>query len=174
VLAPCWQIQWQESRVAVGLSASEAALLASSGRKAASSSGGPVSVRAMADTGDDDGLGLDEVLAALRHDLLAAQRDSDGENTGLAVREVEIELSVEVSRRVDARGEVSAKWFVLSGSASGEGSRERRSTNKITLTLGPVATGKDDGPTTAGGPVAGSDVSAGVIPRAVAENQDGT
>jgi hypothetical protein len=117
----------------------------------------------MADTGDDDGLGLDEVLAALRHDLLAAQRDSGGENTGLAVREVKIELSVEVSRRVDAKGEASAKWFVLSGSVSGEGSRERKSTNTITLTLGPIA---------ATGAVAGSDVSPGVIPRAVAENHE--
>ncbi len=131
-------------------------------------------MRAMADTGDeqDDGLGLDEVLAALRHDLLAAQRDSDGENTGLAVREVQIELSVEVSRRVNARGEASAKWFVLSGSVSGEGSRERRSTNTITLTLGPVAPAAGEEAPTTGGPVAGSDVSPGVIPRAVAENTD--
>jgi hypothetical protein len=125
---------------------------------------GPVTVRGMADTGDDDGLGLDEVLAALRHDLLAAQRESGGENTGLGVREVKIELSVEVSRRVDAKGEASAKWFVLSGSVSGEGSRERTSTNRITLTLGPIA---------AAGAVPGSDVSAGVIPRAVAENSEG-
>jgi hypothetical protein len=125
----------------------------------------------MADTGDDDGLGLDEVLAALRHDLLAAQRDSDGENTGLAVREVQIELSVEVTRHVDAKGEVGAKWFVLSGSASAGGSRDRTSTNRITLTLGPVGSAAGDVPTTAG-PVAGSDVSPGVIPRAVAENTD--
>lgn len=129
-------------------------------------------MRAMAD--EDDGLGLDEVLAALRHDLLAAQRDSDGENTGLAVREVQIELSVEVTRHVDAKGEVGAKWFVLSGSASAGGSRDRTSTNRITLTLGPVATGcGEDVPTTTAGPVAGSDVSPGVIPRAVAENSDG-
>lgn len=130
----------------------------------------------MADTGDgqdDDGLGLDEVLAALRHDLLAAQRASGEENTGLAVREVQIELSVEVSRHVDAKGEVGAKWFVLSGSASAGGSRDRTSTNKITLTLGPVTSSTDDS-LTAGGPVAGSDISPGVIPRAVAENPPGS
>lgn len=129
---------------------------------------GPVSVRGMADEDDQPGLGLDEVLAALRHDLLAAQRSSGEENTGLAVREVQIELSVEVSRHVDAKGEVGAKWFVLSGSASGGGSRGRTSTNRITLTLGPIA--PEGSPTTAGGPVAGSDISPGVIPRAVAEN----
>ncbi len=117
---------------------------------------------------DEPGLGLDEVLAALRHDLLAAQRSSGEENTGLAVREVQIELSVEVSRHVDAQGEVGAKWFVLSGSASAGGSRDRTSTNRITLTLGPVTT--EGSPTTTGGPVAGSDISPGVIPRAVAEN----
>jgi hypothetical protein len=125
----------------------------------------------MADTGDDEtGLGLDEVLAALRHDLLEAQRASDGENTGLAVREVQIELSVEVSRHVDAKGEIGAKWFVLSGSASGGGSRDRTSTNRVTLTLGPVTATPDEAPTTTGGPVAGSDVSPGVLPRAVADN----
>lgn len=133
---------------------------------------GTVSVRAVTDTGDgqdDDGLGLDEVLAALRHDLLTAQRASGEENAGLGVREVKIELSVEVTRRVNARGQASAKWFVLSGSVSGEGSRERKSTNRITLTLGPVQA-KPDGAATAGGPVAGSDISPGVLPRAVAEN----
>ncbi len=122
----------------------------------------------MADEDDQHGLGLDEVLAALRHDLLAAQRSSGEENAGLAVREVQIELSVEVTRHVDARGEIGAKWFVLSGSASGGGSRDRSSTNRVTLTLGPVA--PEGSPTTAGGPVAGSDISPGVIPRAVAEN----
>ena len=122
----------------------------------------------MADEDDQPGLGLDEVLAALRHDLLAAQRSSGEENAGLAVREVQIELSVEVSRHVDAKGEIGAKWFVLSGSASGGGSRDRTSSNTITLTLGPVA--PEGSPTPAGGPVAGSDVSPGVIPRAVAEN----
>lgn len=127
-------------------------------------------MRAMPDEDDQPGLGLDEVLAALRHDLLAAQRAGGEENTGLAVREVQIELSVEVTRHVDAKGEVGAKWFVLSGSASAGGSRDRTSTNRVTLTLGPVAP-DGNGPTTAG-PVAGSDVSAGVIPRAVAENPD--
>jgi hypothetical protein len=134
-------------------------------------------VRAVSDTGDsdDDGLGLDEVLAALRHDLLAAQRASGEENTGLAVREVQIELSVEVTRHVDAKGEVGAKWFVLSGSASAGGSRDRTSTNRITLTLGPVTPGPDEEvPTTTAGPVAGSDVSPGVIPRAVADTPPGS
>lgn len=135
-------------------------------------------VRAMADEGD--GLGLDEVLAALRHDLLAAQRASGGENTGLGVREVQIELEVEVTHHVDGEGRAGVKWFVLSGEASGRASRDRTSTNRITLTLGPVlssggAAGDGDAaevPTTSE-PVAGSDVSAGVIPRAVADTQLG-
>jgi hypothetical protein len=125
-------------------------------------------VRVMADTGDgqdDDGLGLDEVLKALRHDLLEAQRDGDAENTGLAVQTVEIELSVEVTRHVDAKGEVGAKWFVLSGSASGEASRDRTSTNRITLTLGPLSHGGDATPATTDRPIAGADVSAGVLPQ---------
>ena len=131
----------------------------------------------MADTGDgqdDGGLGLDEVLKALRHDLLEAQRDGDAENTGLAVQKVQIELSVEVTKHVNASGEVGAKWFVLSGSASGEASRDRTSTNRITLTLGPLSHGHDGTPATTDHPIAGSDVSSGVLPRAVAENPPGS
>ena len=131
----------------------------------------------MADTGDgqdDGGLGLDEVLKALRHDLLEAQRDGDAENTGLAVQKVQIELSVEVTKHVNASGEVGAKWFVLSGSASGEASRDRTSTNRITLTLGPLSHGHDGTPATTDHAIAGSDVSPGVLPRAVAENPPGS
>ncbi|MDL5155288.1 trypco2 family protein [Actinomycetospora termitidis] len=111
---------------------------------------------------EDPGLGLDTVLKALRHDLLAAQEDG-GPTTGLAVQSVEIELSVEVSRRIGANGEVGAKWFVLTASASGEGSRERTSTNRITLTLGPLSSGTDTTPATTERPIAGPDVSSGVI-----------
>ena len=131
----------------------------------------------MADTGDgrdDGGLGLDEVLKALRHDLLEAQRDGDAENTGLAVQKVQIELSVEVTKRVNASGEVGAKWFVLSGSASGEASRDRTSTNRLTLTLGPLSHGHAGTPATTDHAIAGSDVSSGVLPRAVAENPPGS
>ena len=134
-------------------------------------------MRGMVDRGDgqdDGGLGLDEVLKALRHDLLEAQRDGDAENTGLAVQKVQIELSVEVTRHVNASGEVGAKWFVLSGSASGEASRDRTSTNRITLTLGPLSSRprRDPGdhrPRRS----PDSDVSSGVLPRAVAEHPRG-
>lgn len=117
----------------------------------------------MADEEDEPGLGLDTVLKALRHDLLEAQRDGDGDNTGLAVQSVQIELSVEVTRHRNASGEVGAKWFVLSGSASGEVSRDRTNTNRITLTLGPLSSGTDATPATTERPIAGADVSAGVI-----------
>ena len=88
--------------------------------------------------GTDEGLGLDEVLLALRRDLVAARGRRD-EGYGLGVREVEIELAVEVRRRRDAKGSVGAKWFVLSGEVSGGGERERTDTHRIRLTLGPVA-----------------------------------
>jgi hypothetical protein len=88
--------------------------------------------------GTDEGLGLDEVLLALRRDLVAARGRRD-EGYGLRVREVEIELAVEVRRRRDAKGTVGAKWFVLSGNVSGSGERERTDTHRIRLTLGPVA-----------------------------------
>ena len=88
--------------------------------------------------GTDEGLGLDEVLLALRRDLVAARGRRD-EGYGLGVREVEIELAVEVRRRRDAKGSVGAKWFVLSGEVSGGGERERTDTHRIRLTLGPVS-----------------------------------
>lgn len=91
---------------------------------------------------DDPGLGLDEVLAALRHDLVAARDDAGGaDGYGLGVAEVEVELSVEVSRSVRGEGSVGAKWFVLSGDASGEASRDRSRAHRIKLTLRPTADG---------------------------------
>lgn len=92
------------------------------------------------DEEQEPGLGLDEVLAALRTDLVAA-RGHAGDEYGLGVREVEIELSVEVRRERSAEGSVGAKWFVLSGDAGGRVSREDTATHRIRLTLGPTAGG---------------------------------
>jgi hypothetical protein len=124
----------------------------------------------MADTGDegqaDEGLGLDEVLLALRRDLVAA-RGRRGEGYGLGVREVEIELAVEVRRRREAAGSVGAKWFVLSGDVSGRGERERSDTHRIKLTLGPVlpdAEERDPG----GETETGGETAAGVVGPAIA------
>jgi len=118
----------------------------------------------------DEGLGLDEVLLALRRDLVAA-RGRRGEGYGLGVREVEIELAVEVRRRREAEGSVGAKWFVLSGDVSGRGERERNDTHRIKLTLGPVLpdTGADprgaddDGDVETGAGVVGPAI-AGALP----------
>ncbi|HSK59389.1 MAG TPA: trypco2 family protein [Actinomycetospora sp.] len=124
----------------------------------------------MTDQGDvpvseDEGLGLDEVLLALRRDLVAARGRGDG-GYGLGVREVEIELAVEVRRSREAQGSVGAKWFVLSGDVSGRGERERTDTHRITLTLGPVlpvgeGAGEADDDT-------GGETAAGVVGPAIA------
>ncbi|MEJ2863056.1 trypco2 family protein [Actinomycetospora flava] len=116
------------------------------------------------DEGLDDGLGLDEVLLALRHDLVAA-RGRPGESYGLGVREVEIELAVEVRRRRAAEGSVGAKWFVLSGDVSGRGERERSDSHRIRLTLGPVSPDEDvDGGTETADGVVGPAI-AGALPE---------
>lgn len=106
----------------------------------------------MSDEEQETGLGLDEVLAALRADLLAA-RGHPGAEYGLGVREVEIELSVEVRRERQAEGSVGAKWFVLSADAGARASREHTDTHRITLTLGPTGSpdGAADGGTVADG-----------------------
>jgi hypothetical protein len=115
----------------------------------------------------DEGLGLDEVLAALRRDLVAA-RGRRGEGYGLGVREVEIELAVEVRRRREAQGSVGVKWFVLSGDVSGGGERERTDTHRIRLTLGPVLPATEDADDPAGDDPAGGETAAGVVGPAIA------
>jgi len=113
----------------------------------------------------DEGLGLDEVLLALRRDLVAARGRRD-EGYGLGVREVEIELAVEVRRRRDAKGTVGAKWFVLSGEVSGSGERERTDTHRIRLTLGPVLPDADE--REGGDDDAGNEASISVVGPAIA------
>jgi hypothetical protein len=115
---------------------------------------------------EDEGLGLDEVLLALRRDLVAA-RGRRGEGYGLGVREVEIELAVEVRRRREAEGSVGAKWFVLSGDVSGRGERERSDTHRIKLTLGPVAPEAGADPHAADDDT-GVETAAGVVGPAIA------
>lgn len=107
------------------------------------------------DGGPDEGLGLDEVLAALRHDLVAAREANDDAEGGygLGVTEVEVELSVEVARSVSGEGSVGAKWFVVSGDASGQVSRDRTRAHRIRLTLRPVSSAE-----------AGGDGSLAVVP----------
>lgn len=118
----------------------------------------------MSDGGADEGLGLDEVLAALRHDLVTARGANDDAEGGygLGVTEVEVELSVEVGRSVSGEGSVGAKWFVVSGSASGQVSRERTRAHRIRLTLRPVppgagGVGRSAAAETIGAPIAGGD-----------------
>lgn len=115
---------------------------------------------------EDEGLGLDEVLLALRRDLVDA-RGRPGEGYGLGVREVEIELAVEVRRRREAEGSVGAKWFVLSGDVSGRGERERSDTHRITLTLGPVLPDADERDGTVDAET-GGETAAGVVGPAIA------
>jgi hypothetical protein len=112
------------------------------------------------DEEQETGLGLDEVLAALRADLLAA-RGHPGEEYGLGVREVEIELSVEVRRERQAEGSVGAKWFVLSADAGARASREHTDTHRITLTLGPTSS--------PGSGTEGATASEGVVGPPIAE-----
>lgn len=98
------------------------------------------------------GLGLDQVLAALRRDLVAARDEAHGEGYGLAVSEVEVELSVEVSRSVEGKASGGVKWFVLSGDVSGGGSRDRSQAHRIKLTLRPQGGGEPTGAQIAGVP----------------------
>jgi hypothetical protein len=91
------------------------------------------------------GLGLDQVLAALRRDLVAARDEAQGEGYGLGVSEVEVELSVEVSRSVEGKASGGVKWFVLSGDVSGGGSRDRSQAHRIKLTLRPQGGGEVTG-----------------------------
>ncbi|MFD3820805.1 trypco2 family protein [Streptomyces sp. NPDC058625] len=78
-----------------------------------------------------DGLPLSEVLASLRKELAVAHGQRDP-LIPLQVKEIEVELTVEVTKQAAAEGGIS--WLVVA-----KGSKNSASTHshKLTLTLDP-------------------------------------
>jgi Trypsin-co-occurring domain 2 len=80
-------------------------------------------------------IGLGEALGSLRRELAAAIEEWEGEALRFRLGPVEVEFTMGVTREVGAEGGV--KWWVISFGA--KGSRETMATQRVKLSLTPVA-----------------------------------
>jgi hypothetical protein len=80
---------------------------------------------------DDDGTELSEAIKAVRTGLLAAQQDGSGSPIRFTVRDVTLDLGIELRRSGSVSGGVKA--FVVSTDAKGEWAGSR--THRLTVTL---------------------------------------
>jgi hypothetical protein len=78
-----------------------------------------------------DGTELSEAIKAVRAGLVAAQQDGDGSPVRFTVKDVTLDLGIELRHAASASGGVKA--FVVSADARGE--RARTATHRMTLTL---------------------------------------
>jgi hypothetical protein len=92
----------------------------------------------MADMTDQPTFGLDKVLEALRHDLLAAQRGASAENVGLAIKETEVELSFTVEAKAEGGGKLELKVFGIGLGGGGSKAKSDSSVHRIKITLTPL------------------------------------
>lgn len=78
-----------------------------------------------------DGTELSEAIQAVRDGLAAAQREGQGSELRFTVKEVVLDLALELRTTGSAGGGVKA--FVVSGEARGE--RARTNTHRMSVTL---------------------------------------
>lgn len=78
-----------------------------------------------------DGTELSEAIEAVRTGLIAAQQDGDGSPVRFTVKDVTLDLGIELRHATSAGGGVKA--FVVSADARGE--RARAATHRMTVTL---------------------------------------
>jgi hypothetical protein len=84
---------------------------------------------------DDLGrIGLEEMIAALRQELVASIISSQAEVLRFEVGEVTLEFHVEVERSADAKGGIKF-WVVELG---GSGGTKDKSIHKVTIPLNPL------------------------------------
>ena len=94
-------------------------------------------------------IGLEEMIAALRQELIASVVASQGEGLRFEVGEVTVEFHVEVERSADVKGGIKF-WVVELG---GSGGMKDKFIHKVTIPLKPlrrdgkpVLTGSDEIP----------------------------
>ncbi|WP_251061832.1 MULTISPECIES: trypco2 family protein [unclassified Streptomyces] len=81
--------------------------------------------------GRTDGLGLADMVAALRDELADAQRRAEGETLRFGIADVEVEATVQITRSAAGRAGVQF-WVVQAG---GEMARGNATTHRIKLNL---------------------------------------
>jgi hypothetical protein len=81
--------------------------------------------------------GLDEMLQALRRDLVAANKTLADGTPILNVGEVEIEVAFTLERSTEKGGGVNFKVFGVGVEAGGKGATGRSYTNRVKITLTP-------------------------------------
>ncbi|MFG1807365.1 trypco2 family protein [Streptomyces sp. NPDC049040] len=86
---------------------------------------------------DQDGVELSRAIRAVRDGLLAAQHEGEASALRFTVRDVTLDLAIEVRDATTTGGGVRA--FVLSADAKGERSSAR--TSRLTVTLAVAGTG---------------------------------
>lgn len=81
--------------------------------------------------GSDNATELSEAIAAVRQGLADAQQDGEGSPIRFNVKEVSLELGLEL--RATGSGSAGVKAFVVTAGAKGE--RSTTSTHRMTVTL---------------------------------------
>ncbi|MFF4250253.1 trypco2 family protein [Streptomyces sp. NPDC001663] len=81
--------------------------------------------------GQVDGLGLAEMVAALRSELQVAQRSAEREELRFGIADVEVEATVQITR--SAAGKAGVQFWVVQ--AGGELARGNATTHRIKLSL---------------------------------------
>ncbi len=84
---------------------------------------------------------LSDAIKAVRDGLAAAQRDGAGSPIRFTVRDVVLDLGIELRRTASAGGGVKA--FVVSADAKGERSQTATHRMTVTLSVAPDADGND-------------------------------
>ncbi len=81
-----------------------------------------------------EGIGLAEMIATLRSELLRAQSDPDANRLPLLTGPVELELTVAITKEVEGGGKIRF-WVVDAGASASKSGVE---THKFKISLNPV------------------------------------
>jgi hypothetical protein len=85
-----------------------------------------------------DTLELAAVIKALRHELITAQQESDGEDIRFSVNNLEVELETVVEKEADGKGGFKIRLGVVDASLEAGAKYKTAAKQKIKLSLKPT------------------------------------
>lgn len=94
----------------------------------------------------DKGIELRAVVDQLREELTALTLTASGEELQFAVKEIEVELQVGVTKSVGGNGKISFKVFDIGAEIGGKGDYTTAHTQKVKLKLEPIFKDPKKGP----------------------------